>query len=885
LRNLLLFIWLIFYQIASTWSQSTTRPNPGIFADSLQNPSDSLRKDTTDYLISPDAPDAEVTYTSEDSSYLDAPQKMFYLFGKAEVKYQSYELKAARIRLDMENDIAYAEGVPDSTGKLTGIPHFSDGEQEFDAVKMRYNFRTRKGIIDEAVSKYNDVFIRGTKTKFIGGDPNDTTQHDIIFNKNAILTSCNDPHPHFGVRSTKQKLVKDKMVIIGPSNLEIMGVPTPLWLPFGFFPVTDKRSAGLIIPRDYEYSQSLGFGLRDVGYYLPLGDHFDLAVQGDIYTRGSWGLQISSNYNKKYRYSGRLFLGYADRRFENATDGKEVINKSFSIQWQYNQSAQANPFNNFTASVNIQTNGFQQINFNDAGNVLNNSLSSNVNYSRTFPGKPYSLTASFSHSQNTQQKQISMSLPNLNFQMQRIYPFKRKVKSGDDKWYEQISFNYNAGVQSLIRTADSTFFSAQTINNFKNTFGVRQVASSDLNLRVLKYFNFTPQVNYREIWNLRSIEKTNPDLDDTIEIDTINKFRTARLFEASLSMNTILYGTLKFKKGPIRGIRHTVRPSVGLAYAPSNDRYGDYLITRTTRGRDTIFTRQFYSRFEGMTYDEISQRGTQLGVNYSLTHIFEAKYLSRKDSMEKKFKLFDNVYMNGFYNFVADSFKWSPLTMGGTTRLLGGLSTLSANVGFSFYAKDSLGRLNKQTLWSQKKFPLRRDQISINLGTGFSIDAIKELINKWRGLGKKEVTPEDTDENEEEDNQPRKPKKRENPETLWQMFKGFNFNHNYALGILIDPVTRQEKFGVLTHTINTQGSIELSKNWSIVIGNIGYDFKNKGLTYPDLGFTRILHCWRMTFSYQPNRGTYSFNIFADGSTFNFLKLPYRKNVFDPRDDL
>lgn len=832
------------------------------------------RKDTLDVLISKDAPDADVVYSSVDSSYLDAKEKMFYLFGDAKVTYQSYSLKAAKIRLDMDNDIAYAEGVLDTAGKWQGLPHFSDGEQEFDAMKMRYNFRTRKGIIDQVVTKYTDVFIHGTTTKFVGGDPKDTTQQDIVYNRNAILTTCNADHPHFGIRSTKQKFIKDKLVIVGPSNIEIMGVPTPLWLPFGFFPITDKRSAGLIIPRDYEYSPTLGFGLRDIGFYTPLGPHFDLSTQFDIYTRGSWGIKLGSNYAKRYRFGGNAQLGLSVRKYEVGEKGQLNTEVSRSIQWSHRQSPQSNPYNNFSASVNLQSNDYLQLNYNDASIVLNNTMSSNINYSKTFPGKPFSLSMSASHSQNTRDKSVIISLPNLNFQMQRIYPFKRKIKVGDEKWYEQITFNYNANAQSLIRTTDTTLFSSQALSNFLNSFGVRQVASSDVNFRVMKYFNLAPSVNFREIWNFQSIRISNVDGRlDSIRRDTLKGFKPAHLFNAALSLNTSIYGTMKFKKGFIRGFRHTIRPGISLNYTPSNNQYSGSYGTRRER--------RYYSIFEGMTYNEIPAPGKQLGVGYSITNIFEAKYLSKKDSTEKKFKLFDNIYLNGFYNFAADSFKWSPMSISGATRLFGGLTNLSVGASFDFYKKDTSGRRLDELLVKSGKGLARLQDYDINLSSNFSFQDIKDLFAKWKGDKPATPEPEPTDEEKEAGAK----KKRENPETFWEMFKGFYFSHNFALGNFTDPISNNERFGIIANSISTAGSIELTKNWSVRVGNIGYDFKNKDLTYPDFGVTRRLHCWQMNFNYQPVRGTYSFNIYANPGTFSFLKVPYRKNRFDPQNDL
>jgi hypothetical protein len=651
-----------------------------------------------------------------------------------------------------------------------------------------------------------------------------------------------------------------------------MGVPTPLWLPFGFFPISEKRSAGLIIPRDYEYSQALGFGLRQVGFYTPIGSHFDLSTQFDVYTRGSWGIQIGSNYNKRYKYSGNFDFGYSNRRYENATDGKLNIEKSYTVRLSHRQAAQASPYHNLSASVNIQTNDYQRLNYNDASQVLNNSLSSNVNWTQNFPGKPISLSLSMSHSQNTRDKSVILSVPNLNFQLQRIYPFKRKLKAGDDKWYEQISFNYTANVQSLVRGADSTFFTPKTLQKLGSAFGVRQVASTDVNFRVLKYFNLAPSVNFKEIWNFQSINRFNlGGIRDSIVTDTVKGFKQAHLFDAGISLNTAVYGTMKFKKGFIRGIRHTVRPSISLNYTPANEPYlGSY---NTTNGT------QYYSKFQGMTYDEITPQGEQFGIGYTMNNIFEAKYLSKKDSTEKKFKLFDNINMGGFYNFAADSFRWSPMSMSGTTRLFGGLTNISLNLLFDFYDKDASGRKINALLIKSGKGLIRLDQYNINLSSNFSIQDIKDLINKAKG-----IKPEPKEETSSDDTGAKK-KKKESPETFWQMFKGFYFNHNFALGTVRATATSTEKFGVVANAISTQGNVQLTKNWAIRVGNIGYDFKNKGLSYPDFGVTRILHCWQMSFNYQPQRGTYSFNLFASPGTFNFLKIPYHNNRFDPRNDL
>ncbi|MEO5906427.1 MAG: putative LPS assembly protein LptD, partial [Saprospiraceae bacterium] len=431
-----------------------------VTVDSLTDP------EKVTIVISPDSIDAKVEYGSVDSNYLDNKTRKVYLYGNAYVRYKDLEIKADYIVVDLDSSIATAEGLIDSSGTLAGNPEFKMGnEPPFTAKRMRYNFQTRKGFIYDALTEEGDLYIHGEKTKFVAGGVDPDQPDAILYNKGALITSCDHPHPHYGIRAAKVKTIPDKLAVVGPSNLEIFGVPTPLILPFGFYPVPNSRQAGVIFPRDYERSPRWGFGLKEFGYYFPVKDWADVRLTGDIYFNGSWGLGANTNYVKKYKYRGAIDLRYSSRLTEPSDDYRELNEKSFSIRINHNQDAKAHPYQTIGGSVNIQSNDFESLNFNDARSALTNTYSSNFNYNRTFPGKPYSFSGSMSHSQNTRSHLVTINAPDLNFRLNRIYPFKSKSRPGPDKWFEKIAFQYSGNAKSQINTTDTTLFEASTWKN------------------------------------------------------------------------------------------------------------------------------------------------------------------------------------------------------------------------------------------------------------------------------------------------------------------------------------------------------------------------------------------------------------------------------------
>lgn len=888
-------ILLIYSFVSQAFTQDT--PNlildtliqdtiiPPALLDTLQAGKDSLVA-AIDFKLSKDSLDAPVDYNAADSMIYDIADQKIHLYGEAFVNYQTITLKADYIVYDWKTNIVTAEGLPDSLGKMQGVPEFQDGDQKFNADRMRYNFRSRKGIIYDVETEQNGVRIKGDKSKFVAGERIDTTQSDdTIYSQGAIFTTCVAEHPHFGIRSTKQKVIPDKLVVIGPSNLEIMGVPTPIWLPFGFFPLSSGRRTGLLFPRDYEYSQQWGFGLRDIGWFFPLGEHFNLSLTGNIYIRGTWGINARSDYRKRYRYSGNFDLGYDVRRNESA-DGTVAFNRSFGLTWSHRQDANAHPSNNFGGTINFQTNNYQSRVFNDARSVLQNTINSNFSFSKNWQNSPISMNASFSHSQNTQTRKVTVNFPQVNFQTQTLYPFRRKKRVGKERWYETITLRYQGEFRNRLEGTDTTFFDQETFDNAE--FGVRHQATSGTSFKLFKYFNLNPNVNYQEVWYFNTIRR---DFDPTpqIEFDTIVNsvgeisiiadttdfgtvderrvwgFEPYRTVSTGLTLNTKIFGTMKFSKGWLRGIRHTITPSISFNYTPdyTDPSLGYFDQVQTdSRFPDDL---QQYSIFEGGIYGIPSSSGRQMALSYSFSNNFDGKYYSKKDSTEKKFKLFNRFVINGNYNFAADSLKFSQVSMSGSSQFFKNITNVFVSLRFDPYIQENGRRVNKFA-WNEQRRLLRFVNANMRFNTNLTVGKIRALFQ-----GQEQDVVEDVRDQQRN--------KQVDETDFLSLFENFSINHNLSLDWSVNSENR-DTFRITTNNINLRGNIQLTKNWAVTVGNFGYDFVRETLSYPFVGFRRDLHCWEMGLNWAPTRGTYNFYIQVKPGMLDFIRIPYDRNNAD-----
>lgn len=854
---------------------------------------DSLQPSKTIHItMSPDSIDAKIEYGSVDSNYLDNETRRVYLYGQAYVRYKDLSLKADYIVVDLDSSIATAEGRLDSAGQLVGKPEFSMGDETFNAEKMRYNFQSRRGFIYNVVTTERDLFILGEQTKLVSGGSEPGQEDDVLYNKGALITTCNAPHPHFGIRASKVKTVPDKLAVVGASHLEIFGVPTPVWLPFGFYPISATRTAGVIVPSDYERSENWGFGIKDFGYYFPVKDWAEVRLLADIYFNGSWGTSIHTNYVRKYKYRGSINLGYSNRINELSNSYKTNVDKSFSIQWSHSQDSKANPYQTVGGSINIQSNNYQSLNYNDAQSALTNTYSSNFNYSRTFPDKPYSFTAGFNHSQNTNSHIVTINAPQLDFRLNRIYPFKSKTRPGPDQWYEKIAFQYSGTGRAQLIGTDTLLFQKETWDNAQ--WGIQHKASANVNFSAFKYFNFTPSIDYGETWFTKTREYDyNFDANDTnfVRIDTIFRpdssyilqpdtisygkvessldpgFETFRSISASMSMNTQIFNTIQFGKGWLRGIRHVIKPGIGFSYTPKSPE-GYYQESKFSE----LFpdSTQLYNRFDRLMYSVQPIDIDRANINYSITNLFEAKYFSKGDSTEKKLKLFDNINLSGSYNIAADSFRFSPLNINGNTRFFKGITTVTIGATYSYYGRFDNGKLDKNLYINTSNKLLRFENSRVRISTGITLKQVLDFINgrKDDGSPKKGTIKPGPGSN----------KLPERGDKLFDLLNLFRISHEFG-------VTRMWMSGpdttfITTNNLRMEGRFQMTPNWGVRIGNIGYDFLSKTLTYPDIGLIRDLHCWELSFDFQPERNTYSFHLGVKPGSFDFLKWSTNRGNYD-----
>jgi hypothetical protein len=831
----------------------------------------------------------EITYGAADSMYFDIRNKQLHLWGSAYVRYTTLDIKAGYIRIDYANNEVWAEPFPDTSGQMKGLPSFKDATQSFTAQKLRYNFKSEKGVIQEVRTKQEDLYVLSEKAKFIGTQ-GDTAKNNIFFNKNALITTCDAEHPHFGIRSRKQKVVPGKIVVTGLSNLEVAGVPTPLVLPFGFYPNTTSRKAGLIIPRDFEFADAEGLGIKQFGWYQPINEHIDVTAQFNVYVSGSFGVRTTTRYIKRYGYNGNLELEFNRRAREN-NQAQKISTQSFGVRLSHNQDAKAHPTRKFGGTVNLQTNNNQSINNNDFNNVYQNTLNSNLNYSQSFPGKPYALNAGFTHSQNTQTRLMNVTFPTATFTVQRIYPFKRKEQVGKEQWYEKISFRLTSQLQNTFSGPDTSFFTEQTLQTAR--MGVRHAAESDLNFKVFKYINVAPRISYEENWypytvrrelldeiryqydTIRDPENPNIILDVVVDsaatrwgIDTTFRkweFAPFRTYEAGISAGTALFFTKRFKSGWFRGIRHTMKPSVSTGFGPnfSNPRY-DYFRTYNTDLRPEYNDTLSYNIFQDGVYGKPASFNRDITLNYSILNILEFKHRSKRDTITglKKVRIFDNLTFSGNYSLSRDTLKWSTISTGGLFRLLKGVSQLTWNVTFDPYILNENGiRVNRFTVNEEGKL-VRVANLGVALNTNFSVGQLRDVF-KGKGIAPPQPPPGGYDD-------------------LLGWFEQFRVSHRIGWTLGNISGTNRDTLRLSTNNISLSGNIPISSKWLLNVGNISYDFPSQRIVYPDFGVTRDLHCWQITLRWQPQRGTYELFINAKPGTLDFLKMPYRKNNLDGR---
>ncbi|NNC69199.1 MAG: LPS-assembly protein LptD [Flavobacteriaceae bacterium] len=813
--------------------------------------------------------EAIINKKSDDYISNDFVNKRATLYNNAELLYQDIELRAGIIIIDYSKNLAYAKGIIDSAGTYTQRPIFKQGAQESEQDSLVYNFKNEKAVIYNTKTEQTGVIITGDITK----RENDST----LYINRARFTTSQKEKPDYHIATNNIKVVPGKKVVGGMSQLYLAEVPTPAILPFFYAPLSKETSeSGLILPTWGENSNQ-GFFFQNGGYYFAISDYVDLAVLGDVYTNGSWGIRLESNYALRYKFNGSFSL-----RFENLISGQRGFpgfakTNNFYVRWSHSQNAQSNPNARFSASVNLGSSQYFRQSLNEINQSQNvtNTFSSSISYYKKFVGTPFNMNMSLTHTQNTNTERIDMNLPSLQLSMDRIYPFA--PKSGTKKnAIQNMGLTYNMDLQNRITTTDDEFFKADMFKNARS--GVRHTASLSTNLKALNYITISPSANYSEVWVLKTIDKR---FDDTlvegsqVVTDTINGFDAFREYSTSISASTNIYGTFNFKKGRLKAIRHTLRPSISYSYRPDFSNFYD----EVQRSNDPDDTQEF-TRFEGGVFGQPS-RGLSSSIGIRLNNVFEAKVMP-KDSTEteaKKITLLNSLNFSTNYNMAADSLKWSPVSASANTSFFKKKLNVTMNARLDPYALNANGqRINTFNINNGGSL-FRLTSASISSSYSISSDQLnKKKKDKAAEAPSDNADSKDllggdlTTRNSKFESTSSTPQKESKLAKLYQATIPWNLSFRHTFGYS----NSRRQNDVSTNSLQFSGSVELSPKWNVGISS-GYDFKNKGITPTSLNFERDLDSWRMSFNWIPfgRNSTYYFFIGVKASVLSDLKYDQR----------
>lgn len=839
--------------------QSDTIPDPSliILSDStiitpFKTASDSIAKPVLE---------ATITYSAVDSTIADFENQKVFMYKGGVVNYQSIELKADYIMLDLVNKEVYAEGLPDSTGTKVGNPVFKDGDEEFESKTLRYNFETQKGYITEVKTSQGDGFVHSELTKKISKD-------EFVLRKGKY-TTCDAEHPHFYLRMTRAKVISNEKIITGPAYMVLEDFPIyfPM-LPFGYFPNSTTYTSGILIPT-YGEEQGRGFFLREGGYYWAANEFFDLSVRGDIYSKGSWASKLHTNYKVRYRYNGSFDFSYNLNKYSEEPLPDAKTTKGFSLTWSHSQDSKANPNRTFSANVNLSTSSFDKENSLTVRSYLQTQKSSSITYSKRFENTPFNMSMNLRHSQNSRDTTISLSLPEMTMNMSKVNPFKVKSRIGPVKWYEKISFSYSGSLKNSITSKEKEILHKSLVRDWQN--GIRHSIPISLpSFNLMKYINLSPSFNYSERWYTNYVTKTyDPTYTNPIPgglehvlVDTIYAFRRNYEYSYSLSSSTNIYGMyiMRNPNSKIKAIRHKITPSVSFSYTPDfgqkKFRFWDSYIDASGRP-------QYYSHFEKGVFG-YTGRGESGAMSFSLSQNLEAKVLEVNDTTKtddnkpvfKKVKIIDNLGMNASYNMIADSMKLTPVSISARTTIRG----VSVNMGANLnpYMIDKGGKIYDEYVWNHLKGLNKLGRLTnANLSFGMNFESKK---------GKKEA-----EENKELIDEDKALPGSYSQYVDFNIPWSFRFDYSFYYTNSFNP--KDEKPKKIMQSLNFGGRLNLTEKWNMDM-NTNFDIQAMKFSFTTVNVSRTLHCWSMSFSFVPfgERKSYSFNLSASSAMLRDLKI-------------
>ncbi|MCZ2222187.1 MAG: LPS-assembly protein LptD [Chitinophagales bacterium] len=820
---------------------------------------DTIKQTIIDTLvISKDSLDAPVKYSAADSGVLIISTKQFILYGSAQTTYKDMELMAGTIEYEQEKQTIKAKGSSDTSENSLKKTKFKQGEMTTLSDSIAYNLKTQKGITYNTYYQEGELFVNAGKLK--------KTDSNIVYAYRGSFTTCNLDTPHFAFRTKKMKIINNKIGVSGPAHPEFEGVPIPLYIPFGIYPLSTGRKSG-ILPPTFTSSEDFGLGLENMGYYKVINDNVDVTTRANIYTYGGWSINANSKYIKRYKYAGSLNIAFQRNKTLNRTTTKSqnefTTSSSYMINWSHSRDNKARPGTNFSANVNFGSTRFNENILNNPYQNFNNQLSSSIAYSKNWNGK-YNLSLNINHNQNNNTHLVNLSLPNASFSAITFYPFQKIETIGTPKWYEKIGIGYNGNFQNRISFYDTAFSTHKLLDTLQ--WGAEHSIPITLSLPSLGPVTIAPSISFQQRWFGQKILRHWDTNDSTVKINTQKGFFTQSNMSMGINASTRIFGTYQFKKGKVKAIRHEVRPTFGLTYTPDFASKNFYNVQVDTSGRTMRF-----SEFDGNIYGSYSE-GNFGGINFGIDNLLEMKVRDTKDSSaeDKKIKLIDGFGFNSNYNLLADSFALGNFNLYVRSTLFQKIS-ITANAVLDPYEVDKFGRRINSLMIKQGKLG-RITSGSLAISTNFQSKSNDGKDNE-QSTGELPHDPFLTPEEQ----QRQLDYIRQNPAEYTDFNIPWQLNLSYSLSF--SKVLKPDYSGYRTEvfsSINFNGDFSLAPKWKV--GATGYyDVKNLELQQFSMFISREMHCWQLSVNITPVGLWRSFNIIISPKSGILRDLKINRN--------
>jgi len=847
---------------SSFFGSPLTAQSPGSFGERdtvkplIKRDTTRPKVDTFSLKIAKDSLDAPVKYEAADSAVVLIKEKKILLYGKTKTDYKDISLTAPQVEIDQQTQIVTAVNRKDSNGVVLENAHFKSGTNEFSADTIQYNFKSQVGITTNTYTQDGEIYVWGEKAKKVN--------ENTTFIRKARFTTCNLDEPHFAFVTPKMKVINKKLAVSGPAHPEFEGVPVPIYLPFGFYPLSQGRHSGFLPPQ-FTTNEQYGLGLEGIGYYKVLSDYWDVKVYGNIYSYGGWSANINPTYRKRYRYAGGFTLSVQATKLNFKGDPDFLKNKSYFITWNHTVDGKARPGTNFSANVNAGSTKYNSLVPNSPRLNFQNQLGSSIAYSKSWAGKPYNLTVTANHNQNNVTHLINVSLPDVGFSVSTQYPFQGISAGGTPKWYEKLGVGYNGNFRNQFSFYDTAFVLRRlidtlqwgAIHNFPITLALPPIANGAVIV--------SPGVSYSQVWIAQKFRRKWNSAAQKADTTVTKGFFTDHQLSFSLGLSTALYGLFQFKRGHVEAIRHVIRPTLSFNYKPDLSR-GHYYT-------DTISPGFAYrmSEFEGALYPGFSE-GKTGGISFSLDNNLEMKWRSKKDSgLVKKIKLIDGFGFNTGYNFLRDSMKLDMVNIYLRTTLFEKIN-ITASTLLDPYQFDRFGRDIDKYTWEGPGWKIGRLTYgSISISTNFRS---KAKDPKKEADRKKQIEQRLDDPNLISDQRRLLDYMQHNPAEFvdfnipWQVNIGFSLSFFNRLKDDLSGFTKD-----YTSNLNFSGSFNLTPKWNFTVNGY-YDFDTKKLQTFQMGIAREMHCWQLSIDVTPVGlfRYFSFSISPKASVLQDLRI-------------